>query len=217
MVNWWPAEGSAVDIFGTANGTPLGDVSFVPGESGLAFHFDGASAIITTGAADLPVPWTVCMWVNRQNTPQTSAGLLEDGTYSLKLEQYNGTHEVGLSVLSVGDYVFSPAYTVPPGVWTHLAFVGTSSGTSLYVNGALEGAVAKSIPLPRDYIGAGYISSSSKYIDFTLASLDEIMTFNKALTPSQINAIYSAGGAGLVRAPQILGAGINASDQLSIS
>ena len=217
MVDWWPAEGNAIDIFGTANGTPQGDLGYVPGESGLAFQFDGTSAIITTGAADIPVPWTVCMWVNRQNTPQTSAGLLEDGTYSLKLEQYIGTHKVGLSVLGVGDYLFSPAYTVPAGVWTHLTFVGTSSGTTLYVNGVSEGSLANSIPLPRYYIGAAYISSSSKYVDFMLGSLDEIMTFNKALTAPQINAIYSAGSAGLVRAPQIIGAGLTGSDQVTIS
>ena len=50
-----------------------------------------------------------------------------------------------------------------------------------------------------------------------LGSLDEIMTFNKALTAPQINAIYSAGSAGLVRAPQIIGAGLTGSDQVTIS
>jgi len=217
MVNWWPGDGNVIDIFGTATGTPQGGLVYVPGENGLAFHFDGTSAIISTGAADLAVPWTVCLWVNRQNSPQTSAGLLEDGTYSLKLEQYNGTREVGLSVLSVGDYIFSPAYTVPAGTWTHLAFVGTSAGTSLYVNGALKGSLTNSIPLPRSYIGAGYISASSKYIDFMRGSLDEIITFSQALTATQINAIYDTGNSGLVRAPEIVSAGLGGNGQFNLN
>ena len=114
MVNWWPADWSLNDIFGTGtNLTPMGGFSYSTGESGGAFHFDGNTSMLTTGLGTLPVPWTVSMWVNRQNSPQVSAGLLEDGTYSLKLEQYNATRQVGLTVLGVGDYIFSPAYTVP--------------------------------------------------------------------------------------------------------
>jgi GH25 family lysozyme M1 (1,4-beta-N-acetylmuramidase) len=51
MVNWWPAEGNARDIFGPNNATPNYGFSYAPGEQGLAFHFDGASSYLTTGAA----------------------------------------------------------------------------------------------------------------------------------------------------------------------
>src|SRR5205807_809214 len=84
LINWWPADGNTIDIFGTATGTPQGGFYYSPGQSGTAFHFDGNTALIATTAANLPVPWTVSVWVNRQDSPQTSAGLLEDGTYSLK-------------------------------------------------------------------------------------------------------------------------------------
>ncbi len=209
MVNWWQADGNTIDIFGGANGTPMGTFYYVPGNSSLAYHFDGNTTILTTTAGDLAVPWTVCMWVNRQNSPQVSAGLLEDGTYSLKLEQYtnaNSLRQVGLSVLSVGDYVFAPAYTVPANTWTHLAFVGTSSGTSFYANGVLKGTLTNSIPLPRKYIGAAYITSSAKYVDFMLGGMDDLMTFNRALSTAEISSIYNAGAAGFIRGPIITGA-----------
>ncbi|EEF59547.1 GH25 family lysozyme [Pedosphaera parvula] len=215
MVNWWPADGSANDIFGTANCLPQGGFYYAPGESGTAFHFDGSTGLMTNGAANLAVPWTLSMWVNRQDSPQTSAILMSDGTYSLKLEQYNGTHQVGLTILGVGDYVFSPAYTVPIGTWTHLAFVGTSSGTSLYANGIYKGSLTN-IPLPRKFIGAAYITSSAKYVDFMLGSLDEIMTFNRALSASEISAIYSSGSAGMVRAPQIVSSLSSGPNQMTL-
>jgi hypothetical protein len=64
--------------------------------------------------------------------------------------------------------------------------------------------MTNSIPMPRAYIGAGYVSSSAKYIDFLSGSLDEIMLFNQALNAAQINSIYSTGSSGLVRAAQII-------------
>ncbi len=204
IVNWWPADGNAKDIYGTVTGTPQGGFCYAVGKTGLAFNFDGSTAYLSTGAADIPVPWTACMWVNRGNAAGTSAGLLEDGTYSVKLEQYNGTHQVGLTVLGTGDYVFSPAYTAPVGTWVHLAFVGTSTGTSLYVNGVLKASMTTSIPLPRAYIGAGYIASSAKTVDFLSGSLDEILLYNRALSAAEIQAIYVGGTPGLVRAPMLV-------------
>jgi GH25 family lysozyme M1 (1,4-beta-N-acetylmuramidase) len=201
LVNWWPAEGNPNDIFGTNNATLFNGFSYAAGKQGLAFHFDGSTSYLAvTGAASLPVPWTACMWVNRQNAPGTGAALMGDGTYELKLEQYNGTRQVGLTQFGVGDYNFG--YTVPTGAWTHLAFVGTNAGTSLYVNGVLQSTLPNSLPLPRGYIGAGYAASSAKFVDYMLGSLDEILLFNRALGASEINAIYAAGSAGLVRTPQ---------------
>jgi hypothetical protein len=94
---------------------------------------------------------------------------------------------------------------VPANVWTHLAFVGTSTNTSLYVNGVLQGSLTNTLPLPRGYIGAGYVNSGARIVDYMLGSLDELTLFNRALTSAQINAIYGAGSAGLIRAPEFTG------------
>ena len=204
MVDWWPADGNAIDIFGGNNGTPQNGFTYVPGESGLAFHFNGTTNQLNLGAANILPPWTACMWVNRQNAPGTAAVILADNTYSLKLEQDQSganSREVGITHLGVTDWVFSPAYIVPTGTWTHLAFVANSTTVSLYVNGAFQGSIAVSnFPLPRTYFGTWF--PASKYTDYMLGSLDEIMLFNTALTGPQISAIYNAGSAGVVRAPQ---------------
>ena len=215
MVNWWPADGTPVDIYGGLIGTPRGGFSYAAGETGQGFHFDGSTAVVNLTATNIPVPWTACMWVYRQNTPQTSAALLADNTYSLKLEQYSNTFNVGFTQLGVADYVFSPAYSVPVNTWTHLAFVGTSSGVSLYANGVLKASLPNSIPLPRTYIGAAYVTSPGKYIDFMLGTLDEIMLFNRALSVPEIGSIYNAGGAGLVKVPQFTSATPSAPGQVT--
>jgi hypothetical protein len=174
--------GNTADIYGPYNGTPANGFSYVTGKEGLAFHFDGSSGYLSTGGPSLAVPWTVCLWVNRQNAPGTSAALMSDGTYSLKLEQYNGTRKVGVTRLGVGDYVYN--YTAPVGTWVRLAFVGTASGTSLYANGVLQGSITNAVPLARAHLGATY--TGTRFVDFALAGVDEVLCFNRALSGSEI-------------------------------
>ncbi len=202
LVDWWPGEGNARDIFGTYHGTPQNGFSYVTGKEGMAFHFDGLTGYVTNAGPTLAAPWTVSMWVNRQNAPGSAAALMSDGTYALKLEQYNGTRQVGITQLGVADYVYS--YTVPLNTWVHLAFVNDGSQTTLYANGVSQGSIA-AVPLPRAYIGATYVGSNGKFVDFMLGSLDEIMVFNRALSAAEISTISSAGSVGFARAPMVTG------------
>jgi hypothetical protein len=198
MVDWWPAEGDATDLAGPYNGTLINSVLFSSGKLGSAFHFDGATTRINLGAPSVPPPWTACFWVNRQDTPMNSAALLGDANYSLKLEQYNGTHQVGISQFSVGDYTFG--YVAPTGTWVHLTFVGTTTNTLLYTNGMLQGLLPLSFPLPRSYLGGDLVRDSVD-VDHLLGDLDEIQLFNRALNDTEISSIYSAGNSGLYNQP----------------
>ena len=154
------------------------------------------------------------MWVNRQNAPGAAAALMSDGTYSLKLEQYNGTRQVGVTQLGVGDYTFP--YTAPAGTWTHLAFVNNGSQTMLYANGVYQGAVA-AVPLPRAYIGATYVGSNSNIVDYLLGGVDELMVFNRALSGAEITSIANAGSIGLVRAPYLPAASSLSASQFQLN
>jgi GH25 family lysozyme M1 (1,4-beta-N-acetylmuramidase) len=207
LVHWWEGQADTTDSFGTAVGTPHGNFYYAAGRPGYGFHFDGSSTYLTTGMSSLPVPWTLALWVYRQNAPGTSAALLSDGTYSFKLEQYNATRQVGITRFGVGDYTFG--YVTPANAWTHLALVGTSTGTSLYVNGALQSSLTNSQPLPRAYMGASYVASTGVVLDYMLGTLDEVLVFNRALSASEISAIYGAGAAGLIRAPELTSIDIN--------
>ena len=204
MVSWWTADNNGVDIFGSNNLTAFNSVSYASGKQAGALYFDGKS-YCSNAVASLPVPWTACVWVNRQNAPTGGAALTGDGAYEIKLEQYNGTRDVGVTQFGVADSKFSPVYSVPTNTWTHLAFVGTSTNTSLYVNGVLQSTLALSFSLPRTYIGAGYVTSTGVFVDFMLGSLDEFLIFSRALSAAEINSIYLAGSSGLVRAPAFTG------------
>lgn len=198
LVDWWPAEDNANDLTGPHNGVPVGAVTYVSGKAGRAFHFDGATTRINLGALSIPPPWTASFWVNRQNTPMNSAALLGDANYSLKLEQFNGTHQVGISRFGVADDSFG--YVAPAGTWVHLVFVGTGTNTLLYTNGVLRSSLPVSIPLPRSYLGADLVRDSVD-ADHLLGELDEVALFNRVLSNAEIAALYLAGNTGQFLAP----------------
>lgn len=224
MTNWWTGDGNGVDIFGTNDAVPQNGISYTTGETGAAVHLDGTSSYLKTGATSLAPPWTLCLWVNRQNAPGASAALMSDtGTNVLKLEQFNGTRQVGITVEGIGDYVFN--YTVPAGTWTHLAFVDNGAQVQLYANGVSQGALAVNFPLPRMFIGldsfTGGDAIGSKigrtFTDYMLGSLNDILVFHRALSSTEIGTIYSAGNAGLVRAPEFTGIAASGSGQVLLN
>ena len=51
LVGWWAGEGNASDSAGTNNGALHGGMSFVAGEAGQAFNFDGSSGYVEMPAS----------------------------------------------------------------------------------------------------------------------------------------------------------------------
>lgn len=223
MVNWWTADGNPFDIYGATNAVPNGGLSYTNGKVGLAFRFDGSSAYLTDSGGELAPPWTVSAWVYRQNSSQVSATLLGDGTFAVKLQQYGHTSDVGLSHSLVADYYFNTG--LPVNAWSHIAIAYSGSQIQLYINGALatsqlySNAVAISTPagldLPRANIGVDKFAGSPD--DYMLGAVDELQIYSRALNASEINSIYAAGSAGLVRAPEFTGVTNLADGQVEFS
>jgi len=208
MVNWWTGDGNFNDIYGVTNLSPSGGLSYTNGKVGLAYRFDGSSAYMTSSAGEIAPPWTISAWVYFQSASGVSAALMGDGTYSLKLQQYDHTADVGISKSLVADYYFSAGLTA--NTWNHLAISYSGSAMDFYRNGALvtsqvySNGVAIATPsgleLPRSNIGVDTFSGSPD--DFMLGAVDELQIYTRALSASDIASIYNAGSAGLVRAPQ---------------
>jgi hypothetical protein len=175
----------------------------------LAYRFDGSSAYLTSKGGEIAAPWTVCAWIYLQNTPGSSAALMGDGTYALKLQQYSEKNYLGFSHSGVADYYFKVGLS--QNTWSHLAIVysgssfqlyinGSPASSTIYTNGAADGAAISGFELPRAYFGVDTFSGSPS--DFALGGLDELQIYTRALAASEIASIYNAGSAGLVRAPQ---------------
>jgi hypothetical protein len=152
------------------------------GSSNLGLVFNGTGQAVAIDYTNIPVPWTMTCWVNREDAPGVSAVLLYSSSTGLKLEQYGSPdRDVGFTAYGVADYTFN--YEAPDGTWTHLAFVGTPDGMLLYTNGALADTNSATITLPMTSLGvvAG---------DLLSGTVDEVATFDRALMDGQIMTLY---------------------------
>ena len=194
-VAWWQLNegtgGTAFDYSGNGhNGAVNSGVSWTAnGVSGNGAFFDGTNGgnITISSSFKLTANWTATMWVNRWGAKDSSV-ILGGSTDALKLEQHARTNHVGYTIYGKTDNALG--YVAPQNTWTHLAFVETSAGVSLYVNGIFNSSFATTSGVDATTIGFGLPAATTDYLD---ASLDDVRVYNQALTAQQITNIYAYG------------------------
>jgi hypothetical protein len=213
IVDWWQGE-SNVDIIGGNNGTLLGAATFVPGEVGQAFSFNGATGYISTPSSpNYPAgntPRTVEMWFKAP-----LSGINNSGSYNTVFNYgTNQTREafgIDLHGLTSSGTIQLLAWTyfddvnfdsgVQPGNWMHVAVTYDGNVTlSAYVNGALVATHTLSAPLNTPNpsavtIGRQEVDPNQGFYYFQ-GLIDEVSLYNRALSPAEIAAIYTAGVSG---------------------
>ena len=208
-VAWWPAEGDASDVANGHNGSISGGVTYLAAEVGQAFSFDGTSGSVSVpDAAGLrPQALTIEGWVEAQDVTGVRVVIgkrLGPGTndsYSLWIASGALFAAIADEVGSGPSLTFSP----PPAGRFHVAysFDPATQVQALYVNGALvdAGLVAKTIaydPHPV-FIGADDDNGSPGF--FFKGQIDDLTLYNRALSGTEIQAVYLAGGAGKCQTP----------------
>jgi hypothetical protein len=221
LVSWWPGDGNFRDIQGSNTGKPQGVVTFGQGEVGQAFLLNGTDAAIDAGnASSLHVSshdFTVDAWVKFHSL--TSDFYLNDLSIVDKMFARNGVvNSDGWRLFKQNDNHFwfclggntvngcgsgSPTTVIsttsatdqPLGTWFHVAAVKSNHEIAIYVNGVQEASMPLSSFLDTNstdlFIGANAAEGSH----FN-GLLDEVQIFNRALSASEIQAIYNARSAG---------------------
>jgi hypothetical protein len=113
--------------------------------------------------------------------------------YMLYLEKSDGGgyYKFRYILTDLGQYILSSS-TVQKDRWYHV--VGTFDGTTgrLYVDGVLNSSAPQSSPLTdrnnQVYIGRG-ISGTNSFS----GSIDEVRVYNRALSATEISALYNSG------------------------
>jgi hypothetical protein len=220
LVSWWAGDGDYSDIIGTNHGTFNWSQSptFVSGKVGQAFSFDGNDYVTIGNPADLKLTNAITVegWVNPTNFAegQIAAILTKWGqsnsfdSFGLYLEKQGGVIHALSTIGTPGpDDQLLLNGVVPANTWSHVAMTyDAGSGVQvLFVNGAV--AATNLYP-------GGMIASDAKVTigwedsnaprHFT-GLLDEISIYNRALSVSEIAAIYNADAGGKCKGdlPQI--------------
>ena len=214
LVSWWRAEGNAHDSQGGNHGTLTTGVTYVAGKVGQAFSFNATHAAVLVGnPPNLRLQnLTIEAWVRRFSTSQTSLDTVGGADFfSYGVNGYGfGVENDGRLVLTkkgVSDRQSATPLLIDLS-WHHVAVTKNASAVIFYVDG-----VATAIP-PYDP-GFSFTTSAALGADSELrasffGTIDELAIYNRALTATEIGAIFNAGSAGkcplTIMSPQTAGA-----------
>jgi hypothetical protein len=211
LVAWWPAEGNANDVAGTNNGTPIGGITYASGEVGQAFVFNGTSTYITVPASpSLNIGatgsgLTIECWI--QPAAGVNAPVLEwDSTTADGLQLWISTGSIKQIYVNIRDtsgnaHLITFAYALDVNNFQHLAVTyDQGSGLAvLYLNGSnVDSANFGNITPQTTYpLNIGRRTGEPADINATYGGMiDELSLYNRALSGSEIAAIYNAGDTG---------------------
>jgi hypothetical protein len=203
---FYPFNGNANDESGNfLNGNISGDLSFGLdrfGTAGKAAVFNGVNTKITVpNSPSLRLPegtWSV--WIKPAGgTPypyiidQDTYGAHQDG----HLELYPD-NSVSFCIEDdiIGGYtrVRTDAGAAPQDQWTNIVVTWGGEGMKIYINGMLISAngYTKGITSPGDLVvGSNFADYQNPGAPWFNGSIDDIRIFNRALSPAEIQALYS--------------------------
>ena len=223
--NYWRGESSttAADSVGPITGTFAGGATTIDGRFGRAFQFDGVNDYVNLGrdaSLDKPGDMTIATWVRLD--------ALTGGQYLIADFDAGGNISQGSLCQSVSSFCWHQTtnaadpygpnngrITTGPAVvanqWYHVAVVRDDAAKTvqMYVNGVLYGSstyTGSVVPLQRDkFLGGAGVEFTSA---FTRGRLDEVMFFERPLSPGEVAQLASAS------AYAVLGSSITASGQI---
>lgn len=216
LVGLWKGEGNANDSAGMNNGSlsPSG-ATYTDGKVGQAFWFDGTNGYVEVpdSGALKPANVTVEAWVWLDPSLPAGGGheqiVFKKNTWGAWFEGYDlkkatledGTHSDHFQfvVAREGKQVAVNSQTiVQRGVWYHVAATYDGNQSVLYVNGVAEAEATAGFALDYDktplYIGT--TGTWAPYLNMFGGAIDEVSIYNRALSPNEIQSIYSAGSFG---------------------
>lgn len=209
LVGWWPGDGNAFDFASGNHGTLMGDVSFPGGFVAQAFSLNGTNAFVQVAHNDVFDPTTAGSqdaWVLFNQTPATShtMEIIGQGSFGRDFDLQADTDNIFRFYIGSGNAgsVFASSTTViQTGVWYHVAGTWDSSAIKIYVNGALEGT-NPTTNIVREPSGEPLMIGNQPFFGPRLFNglIDEAEVFNRALTASEVAAIYNAETAGKCKA-----------------
>jgi hypothetical protein len=213
LVAWWPGDGNTTDIVGGNNGFLENGATYTSGQVGQGFCFNGNNQFVQIADSSSlePVSLTIECWINSSNynygaivCKPVGGGSADSYALWLQPPYINGK----ICNANVEGPVVQQGFIPVSGFFYHVAYTfdDNSQIQALYVNALLVasnsvGGVHIGYDISPILIGADN-DYGQIVLPFT-GAIDEVTVYNRALSATEIAAIYNAGIAGKCQTPSL--------------
>jgi sugar lactone lactonase YvrE len=220
LVSRWPGDGHTLDIADDNDGLLIGDATYADGVVGQAFSFDGDGdyvKVLRADNLDMGTELTMEFWMKAD-----PSNMMDDCCQGLVTTDFYATEIAGGAGFVPGVIMFAAAdgwvhssdlgdggHPLTPGVWYHVAGVYDGASVMLYVNGELvvdpppqTGDVGPMLETSFLAIGSEDGRTNEPHLigeRYFHGLIDEVGLYNRALSASEILAIYAAGSSGMCK------------------
>lgn len=202
LIAHWPGDGTAADAAHGRDGTLVGGATYAAGKVGQAFSFNGTDSSVSVPDNpdwSLPGDFTIETWVKIDALHGVAEALVAQdegvGTTNKWMFWYaeGGDLAFEFGTGGAGYHAVSAAWSPTLSQWYHVAVTRSGSAYTLYVNGVVIGTGTESTPLPD---AAAPLTLGWGETDWHLdGALDEPAIYQRALSATELNAIYTSGTA----------------------
>jgi hypothetical protein len=198
LIGHWKADGDATDSAGGHNGSLQGGMGFSAGIAGQAFAAGSDKRVYVPDSVDFQLSsLTIGAWVN---IAANSWNVLSRGDNRSGLDPYNlaldnNGHMTFIieSAIQENDTIQAP---ISYGQWHQVtaSLDGTTHDMRLYIDGSLVAEKTTTvIPMlaldPSETPGLGIGNAPSLYDFPLLGSIDEVLLYNRALSPTEVQTL----------------------------
>lgn len=203
---WWQAEDSLSDILSGSLGVLQGGTTFTNGKVGRAFHLDGQSSAILVSDSPALNPTkalTIETWLNLNDTnhtyfvatkqPSGTAGNNYPGNFEFRVDP--GGRLALLHQTSAGNTfsTYTSTSFVNSNGWHHVAVTLQAGGSVVfYLDGAYAGSSSQQGTFGFTTSEPLRIGTRKDALSYFNGMLDELAIYSRALSASEIAAIYNA-------------------------
>jgi len=206
LVGWWPLNGNANDNSANGNNGTIIGATPTTGQNGLtnnAYSFDGVGNYINCGnLGNLPSQGTISFWMkavvveNYRNAFTTDYNGLNN---AIRFEEYTTPSPLGGFSAAIGNasssnaQVYLTSTVLSPNTWYHVVLVWDKNINNVigYLDNVQKFNTSQtSWPTTMPAVTIGYGFTTTRYWK---GSMDDVRIYNRALTATDVQALYSLG------------------------
>lgn len=237
LIAYYPFNGNANDLSGngyngTVNVATLSTDRF--GNLNSCYSFNGLSSYIQTSALQVNITkYSISAWFKTLNGGSIVCGRGTSSSTGMTLVMHNtstdNTNPYTILYRADGNGSASGIRTINQfndnqwhhvvGVWNGSSGSVNPSDFSIYIDGNLINSVSESastINAPFSSTNALYIGKHSSWNSFFDGLIDDVILYNRALTPCEITELYNSSNTNITTQPQSQNIAVNSNVQFIV-